>query len=136
MRLLLRKLPNPLSSFCLFVVLILAERWFSGKTSCSPPPQPWSFYHMFSMDFSFTAYKFHLAIVSSLTTFVYGQSACTKKFCKYEPMREWATPAAHGGSQARGVIGATAANLCHSHSNAGSELHLRPTPQLRATPDS
>ena len=38
------------------------------------------------------------------------------------------TPAAYGGSQARGRIGATAANWCHSHSNTGSESHLRPTP--------
>ena len=34
-----------------------------------------------------------------------------------------------------GQIGATAASLCHSHSNTGSEPHLRPTPQLRATLD-
>ena len=39
------------------------------------------------------------------------------------------------GSQARGLTGATAAGLCHSHSNARYELHLRPTPQLTATPD-
>ena len=32
-----------------------------------------------------------------------------------------AAPAAHGGPQARGPIRATAAGLCHSHSNAGSE---------------
>ena len=38
-----------------------------------------------------------------------------------------ATPAAYGGSQARGWIGATAACLHHSHSNAGSELRLWPT---------
>ena len=31
---------------------------------------------------------------------------------------------AHGGSQARGPIGAVAAGLCHSHSNVGSKLHL------------
>ena len=43
--------------------------------------------------------------------------------------------AAYGGSQARGRIGTTAAGLHHSHSNAGSEPHLRPTPQLTATPD-
>ena len=43
--------------------------------------------------------------------------------------------AAHGGSQARGLIRATAASLCHSHSNAGSELHLQPTPQLTAMLD-
>ena len=37
---------------------------------------------------------------------------------------------ARGGSQARGQIGAAAAGLHHSHSNAKSELHLQPTPQL------
>ena len=46
-----------------------------------------------------------------------------------------ATPMACGSSQARGLIGATAASLPHSHSNARSELHLQPTPQLTATPD-
>ena len=45
----------------------------------------------------------------------------------------WATPAAYGGSQARGLIGAVAAGLHQSHSNAGSEPHLQPTPQLTAT---
>jgi len=33
----------------------------------------------------------------------------------------WATPAAYGGSQARGRIGAVATGLHQSHSNAGSE---------------
>ena len=33
-------------------------------------------------------------------------------------------PVSHGGSQARGPIGATAACLHHSHSHAGSKLHL------------
>ena len=47
----------------------------------------------------------------------------------------WAPPAAYGGSQARGRIGAVATGLRQSHSNAGSEPHLRPTPQLTATPD-
>ena len=42
---------------------------------------------------------------------------------------------AYGGSQARGLIGATAAGLHHSHGNMESEPHLRPTPQLTATPD-
>ena len=40
-------------------------------------------------------------------------------------------PAAYGGSQARGLVGATAA----SHSNARSKPCLRPTLQLMATPD-
>ena len=47
----------------------------------------------------------------------------------------WAAPAAYGGSQARGLIGAVAAGLCQSHSNEGSEPHLQLTPQLMATPD-
>ena len=47
----------------------------------------------------------------------------------------WAAPTAYGGSQARGLIGAVATDLCQSHSNAGSEPRLQPTPQLTATPD-
>ena len=47
----------------------------------------------------------------------------------------WAAPAAYGGSQARGLIGAVATGLRQSHSNTGSEPRLQPTPQLTATPD-
>ena len=54
-------------------------------------------------------------------------------FCLFAISR--ATPEAHGGSQARGPIGAVAAGVRQIHSNAGSELHLQPTPQLMATPD-
>ena len=46
-----------------------------------------------------------------------------------------AAPAAYGGSEARGLMGVTAAGLHHSYSNARSELRLRPTPQLMAMPD-
>ena len=46
-----------------------------------------------------------------------------------------AAPTAYGSSQAKGRIGATAASLHHSHRISGSEQHLRPTPQLRATQD-
>ena len=46
-----------------------------------------------------------------------------------------AAPRAYGNSQARGRTRATAAGLHHSHSNVGSKPHLRPTPQLTATPD-
>ena len=35
-----------------------------------------------------------------------------------------AVPITYGGSQARGLVGATAAGLCHSQSNAGSKPHL------------
>ena len=41
-----------------------------------------------------------------------------------------ATPAAYGSSQGRGRMGAAAASLHHSHSNARTKLHLQPTPQL------
>ena len=40
-----------------------------------------------------------------------------------------AAPTAYGGPQGRGLTGAVAAGLCHSH-NARSEPHLRPTPQF------
>ena len=46
-----------------------------------------------------------------------------------------AAPTPYGSYQARGWIGATAADLHHSHSNMGSEPHLQPTPQVTATPD-
>ena len=46
-----------------------------------------------------------------------------------------AAPVAYGSSQARDPIGATAAGLHHSHSHAGSEPSLQPTPQLTAMPD-
>ena len=38
-----------------------------------------------------------------------------------------AVSTACGGSQARGLIRATTGSLHHSHSNEGSESHLRPT---------
>ena len=41
-------------------------------------------------------------------------------FCPFR-----AAPLAYGGSQARGLIGAVAAGLCQSHSNARSQLRLR-----------
>ena len=47
-----------------------------------------------------------------------------------------AIPTAYGGSQARALIGTTAAGVHHSHSDARSEPYLQPTPQLRAMPDA
>ena len=46
-----------------------------------------------------------------------------------------ATPGAYGGSQARGLMGATATVLHHSHINARSEPCPQPTAQLTAMPD-
>ena len=42
---------------------------------------------------------------------------------------------AYGSSQDGGQVGAVAAGLCHSHSNARSELHLQSALQLTETPD-
>ena len=52
-------------------------------------------------------------------------------FLVFCPFR--AAPVACGASQARGLMGAVAAGLRHSH--MGSELCPRPTPQLTAMPD-
>ena len=61
--------------------------------------------------------------------------ACFVLFCFVLFLLFRAALAAHEGSQARGPIRATAAGLHHSHRNTISELHLRPVPQLTATPD-
>ena len=55
---------------------------------------------------------------------------CFVGFCLFR-----AAPTAYGSSQPRGPIGAIVTGLHHSHSNAGSQPCLRPTPQLTATPD-
>ena len=54
-------------------------------------------------------------------------------FCLFAFSR--AAPAAYGGSQARGRIGAVATGLYQSHSNSGSTPLLQPTPQLTAMLD-
>ena len=58
---------------------------------------------------------------------------CLFFFVVFCPFR--VTPVAYGDSQARGRIGAVAAGLCQSHSNARSKPCPRPTPQLTATRD-
>ena len=55
-------------------------------------------------------------------------------FCLFFALLFRAAPLACGSSQARGLIRAAAASLHHSHSNMGSELCLRLTSQLTATP--
>ena len=47
-----------------------------------------------------------------------------------------ATREAYGSSQARSRIGDATVGLHHSHSHMGSKLHLQPTPQLMAMPDT
>ena len=57
-------------------------------------------------------------------------NVCLFVFCLFS-----ATPSAYGGSQTGGWIGAVAAGLHHSHSNAISKPHMQTTPQLTATSD-
>ena len=45
-------------------------------------------------------------------------------FFFFPPLFFFFSPAAYGGSQPRGLIGAVGAGLYHSHSNVGSEPHL------------
>ena len=60
-------------------------------------------------------------------------STFLSSFLSFCPFR--VAPAAYGGSQARGLIGAIAAGLQHSHSNERPDLSLQAAPQLRAMPD-
>ena len=98
----------------------------SQTLSASPIPQP----------VSFGNHKFFK--VCELVSVLQGSSLCPFFqifffFGLFVFSR--ATPSACGGSQARGLIGAAAASLHHSHSNSGSEPRLQPTPQLTAILD-
>ena len=55
----------------------------------------------------------------SVYNYLLMNSAFFLSFCLFR-----ATPAACGDFQARGLLGATATSLHHSHSNARSEPHL------------
>ena len=56
------------------------------------------------------------------TTFAFHYCSLLDIFFSFSLFR--AAPVTCGSSQARGQIGATAADLHHSHSNARSEPHL------------
>ena len=64
-----------------------------------------------------------------------GISEFNKISNQYIKKNSCISPTAYGSSQARGWIGAAAAGLHHSPSNARSEPCLWPTPQLTAMPD-
>ena len=76
---------------------------------------------------TFVGKNYPFSIVFPLLLFIYLFIFCLCLFT--------AAPVAHGGSQDRGPIGAVAAGLRQSHSNARSEPRLQPTPQLMAMPD-
>ena len=69
--------------------------------------------------------KFYLI---AFTGFVFCLFVCSLLYFEGRTCGIWRFPG-------QGPIAALAAGLHHSHSNAGSEPRLRPTPQLTATPD-
>ena len=74
---------------------------------------------------SFRIRVFIFSGYSSRSGITYGSSVFSFFFFFfYHFSISWAAPAAYGGSQARGPIGAIAASLRQSHSNTGSEPHL------------
>ena len=86
--------------------------------------------------------KWGLGLFGWLVLFSQGALAVYTKWGE-KTIKHWkkffflfkAAPAAYGNSQAKRQIGATAAGLGHSHSNARSKLWLWPSLQFTATPD-
>ena len=83
--------------------------------------------HSFFMFFSIIIYPRSLALVACALHFV-SVSLSLFFFFFFLLFRD-ACAAAYGSSQARGRIGTAADGLCHSDSNAKSELCLRPLHQ-------
>ena len=76
-----------------------------------------------------------MVYIKILNALDYRQKNCILFFFFVFLLFLWATSAAYGGSQARGLIRAVATGLRQSHSNGGSEPRLQPTPQLMAILD-
>ena len=111
---------------------------FEGFTELDVHSHVWRFYWVgwnswgLAGHFSFSAWPLTQLAWASLQNGRLSVEFFFLSFCLF-----WgrAAPAAYGGSQARGLIRAIGTGLHQSHSNEGSELSLRPTPQLTATPD-
>ena len=99
--------------------------------SGSSLPGPWPEGTFASLDHTFFCVHFFSFLPPSLLSVF--PSFLPFFLCLFVLFR--AVPTTYGGSQARGLIGAVAASLCHSHRNLGSQLCLQPTLQLRAMPD-
>ena len=86
----------------------------------------------------FLRYNFEIRPVNNLTVISKCSSERRVAYVSIFFFFFWSfrvSPVAYGSSQARGQTGVAAAGLHHSHSNAGSKLHLQPTPQLSAMMD-
>ena len=109
------------SSYSLYSPTVLeglANLHLCPQTSCPPPPSPLS---AFVSEKIAAIRSLPSLSTSALTTHCLLSPFLSFFFCRYR-----AAPTAHGGSQARGLIGATFAAL--RHSNMGSKPHLQPTP--------
>ena len=100
---------------------ILPNVWFSGRSELTLlVPQKENNINTYCKDWMIWHFVFFLF--------------CFVLFC-FRFAISWATATAYGDSQAMGPTGAAATGPHQSHSNAGSEPCLRPTPQLTATLD-
>ena len=106
------------------------KRWILSWQSSATLCLCWSGFLSYSViRFTLTRLGFK---PSAITTITCAQPDSLRRKC---PLGKFffffcyvrAAPVAYGGSQARGWIGTLAAGLHHSHSNPGSEPHLRPT---------
>ena len=79
--------------------------------------------------------KENVTIIFPESTSWMNSKICSRFFVCLFVLLFRAAPMAYGSSQPRGQIGGTVASLHHSHSHVGSQLHLRPTPQLTAMRD-
>ena len=77
----------------------------------------------------------HKDLILQLVAVYFNAFFCVYLFFFFLKAAPPPRPAAYGGARARGLIGAIAAGLHHSHGNATSKPRLQPIPQLRATPD-
>ena len=105
---------------CLSILYIIVYIFNPPPLSCFFPhsvsPQTISLFSIFGSPFLFWYIIYFVLFYFILFYFIYFI------FCLFRT-----TPAAYGGSQARGQIEAVAASLRQSHSNTGSEPRLRPT---------
>jgi len=81
----------------------------------------------------FTGGAYQLVEVIKRVSAIFFKAVVCLFVCLFVCFR--ATPAAYGGSQARSLMGGTAASLCHSHSHTRFEPCLQSTLQLTAMPD-
>ena len=89
--------------------------------TCKPPP-PTTGYGLYTSYLHFTLLVEWRLLISPPYRIIVKARDSFFFFCLFAI--SWAAPAPYGVSQARGLIGAAAASIHHSHSNARSEPRL------------